>query len=131
MTTPNAPTAVSTDAAPKAIGPYSQAIVAGGFVFCSGQIALDPATGAVVDGDTRAQAVRVMENLRAVLAAAGVGMDRVVRCTIFLKDLGDFAAVNEVYGSYFTGTPPARATVEVSRLPRDVRVEVDAIAVLP
>lgn len=131
MTTPNAPTAVSTDAAPKAIGPYSQAIIAGGFVFCSGQIALDPVTGTVVEGDTRAQAVRVMENLRAVLSAAGVGMDRVVRCTIFLKDLADFAAVNEVYGSYFTGTPPARATVEVSRLPRDVRVEVDAIAVLP
>ena len=131
MTTSNKPTAVSTDAAPKAIGPYSQAVIAGGFVFCSGQIALDPATGAVVDGDTRAQAVRVMENLRAVLAAAGVGMDRVVRCTIYLKDLGDFAAVNEVYGSFFTGTPPARATVEVSRLPRDVRVEVDAIAVLP
>jgi len=131
MTTSNKPTAVSTDAAPKAIGPYSQAVIAGGFVFCSGQIALDPATGTVVDGDTRAQAVRVMENLRAVLAAAGVGMDRVVRCTIYLKDLGDFAAVNEVYGSFFTGTPPARATVEVSRLPRDVRVEVDAIAVLP
>ena len=131
MTTSNKPTAVSTDAAPKAIGPYSQAVIAGGFVFCSGQIALDPATGAVVDGDTRAQAARVMENLRAVLAAAGVGMDRVVRCTIFLKDLGDFAVVNEVYGGYFTATPPARATVEVSRLPRDVRVEIDAIAVLP
>lgn len=131
MTTSNKPTAVSTDAAPKAIGPYSQAVIAGGFVFCSGQIALDPATGAVVDGDTRAQATRVMENLRAVLAAAGVGMDRVVRCTIYLKDLGDFAAVNEVYGSFFTATPPSRATVEVSRLPRDVLVEVDAIAVLP
>ena len=131
MTTSNKPTAVSTDAAPKAIGPYSQAVIAGGFVFCSGQIALDPATGTVIDGDTRAQAVRVMESLRAVLAAAGVGMDRVVRCTIYLKDLGDFVVVNEVYGSFFTGTPPARATVEVSRLPRDVRVEVDAIAVLP
>lgn len=131
MTTPNAPTAVSTDAAPKAIGPYSQAVIANGLVFCSGQIALDPATGALIDGDTRAQTVRVMENLRAVLAAAGVGMDRVVRCTIFLKDLGDFAVVNEVYGGYFTATPPARATVEVSRLPRDVRVEIDAIAVLP
>lgn len=131
MTTPNAPTAVLTDAAPKAIGPYSQAVIANGLVFCSGQIALDPATGALIDGDTRAQTVRVMENLRAVLAAAGVGMDRVVRCTIFLKDLGDFAVVNEVYGGYFTATPPARATVEVSRLPRDVRVEIDAIAVLP
>lgn len=131
MTTSNKPTAVSTDAAPKAIGPYSQAVIAGGFVFCSGQIALDPATGTVIDGDTRAQAVRVMESLRAVLAAAGVGMDRVVRCTIYLKDLGDFVVVNEVYGSFFTGTPPARATVEVSRLPRDVRVEIDAIAVLP
>lgn len=124
--------AVQTDAAPKAIGPYSQAVVANGFVFCSGQIALDPATGQLVEGDVRAQTVRVMENLRAVLAAAGVGFDRVARTTIFLKDLNDFVVVNEVYGSYFTtGHVPARATVEVSRLPRDVRVEIDMVAVLP
>lgn len=125
------PKAIQTDAAPRAIGPYSQAIVANGFVFCSGQIALDPATGQVIDGDVRAQTRRVMDNLRAVLAAAGTDLGRAVKATIFLKDLGDFSAVNEVYGSYFTGTPPARATVEVSRLPRDVRVEIDLVAVLP
>lgn len=122
---------VSTAAAPAAIGPYSQAIIANGFVFCSGQIALDPATMTVIDGDVRAQTARVMENLRAVLAAAGCAMDRVVRCTIFLKDMGDFAVVNEVYGAFFPGVAPSRATVEVSRLPRDVRVEIDAVAVLP
>lgn len=125
------PKAIQTDAAPRAIGPYSQAIVANGFVFCSGQIALDPATGQIIDGDVRAQTARVMDNLRAVLAAAGTDLGRAVKATIFLKDLGDFSAVNEVYGSYFTGTPPARATVEVSRLPRDVRVEIDLVAVLP
>lgn len=123
--------AVSTPDAPKAIGPYSQAIVANGFVFCSGQIPLDPATMTLVEGDVTAQTLRVMENLRAVLAAAGCGMDRVVRCTIFLKDMGDFAAVNEAYGRFFPGVPPARATVEVARLPRDARVEIDAVAVLP
>lgn len=131
MTSPAALHPVSTDAAPKAIGPYSQAIIANGFVFCSGQIPLDPATMTVVEGDVRAQTARVMANLEAVLAAAGCGMDRVVRCTIFLKDMGDFAAVNEVYGARFPGVAPARATVEVSRLPRDVRVEIDAVAVLP
>lgn len=130
MTHANTLTAVQTEAAPKAIGPYSQAVVANGFVFCSGQIALDPATGQIVEGDVRAQTARVMENLRAVLAAAGSGFDRVVKSTIFLKDLGDFAVVNEVYGGYFTGAAPARATVEVSRLPRDVRVEIDMVAVL-
>ncbi len=123
--------AIQTDAAPRAIGPYSQAIVANGFVFCSGQIALDPVTNQIIDGDVRAQTARVMDNLRAVLAAAGTDLGRAVKATIFLKDLGDFSAVNEVYGSYFTGTPPARATVEVSRLPRDVRVEIDLVAVLP
>jgi 2-iminobutanoate/2-iminopropanoate deaminase len=130
MSTPNAPIAVSTDAAPKAIGPYSQAIVANGFVFCSGQIPLDPATMTIVPGDVRAQTARVMQNLGAVLAAAGAGFDRVVRCTIFLKDLNDFVAVNEVYGGYFGAAPPSRATVEVARLPRDVLVEIDAVAVL-
>ncbi len=122
--------AVHTDAAPRAIGPYSQAVVAQGFVFCSGQIALDPATNTIVEGDTRAQTVRVMENLRAVLAAAGSSFERVVKATIFLADLGDFAVVNEVYGSYFPGVKPARATVEVSRLPRDVRVEIDLVALV-
>ncbi|MFO0645284.1 MAG: RidA family protein [Polyangiales bacterium] len=123
--------AVQTDAAPRAIGPYSQAVIANGFVFCSGQIPLDPETGAVVEGDVRAQTERVMKNLAAVLAAAGASFDRVVKTTIFLKDLGDFAAVNEVYGGHFTGAVPARATVEVSRLPRDVRVEIDMVAALP
>ncbi len=123
--------AVETTGAPKAIGPYSQAVVANGFVFCSGQIALDPATGTVVEGDVRAQSHRVMRNLAAVLEAAGSSLALVVKTTIFLKDLTDFAAVNEVYGEYFTGTLPARATVEVSRLPRDVRVEIDCVAVAP
>ncbi len=123
--------AVQTDAAPRAIGPYSQAVIANGFVFCSGQIPLDPETGAVVEGDVRAQTGRVMKNLAAVLAASGASFDRVVKTTIFLKDLSDFAAVNEVYGGYFTGAVPARATVEVSRLPRDVRVEIDMVAALP
>jgi 2-iminobutanoate/2-iminopropanoate deaminase len=123
--------AVQTDAAPRAIGPYSQAVIANGFVFCSGQIPLDPATGTVIDGDVRAQTERVMKNLSAVLTAAGAGFDRVVKTTIFLADLGDFAAVNEVYGAYFTGAAPARATVEVSRLPRDVKVEIDMVAALP
>lgn len=123
-------TVVSTPAAPAAIGPYSQAIVAGGVVYCSGQIPLDPATGAMIDGDVRAQTRRVMENLSAVLAAAGSSLSRVVRCTIFLADLGDFGAVNEVYGSYFTSEPPSRATVQVARLPRDARVEIDAIALV-
>jgi 2-iminobutanoate/2-iminopropanoate deaminase len=130
MTTAHAPIAVHTDDAPRAIGPYSQAIVANGFVFCSGQIALDPATNALVEGDTRAQTVRVMENLRAVLAAAGSSFDRAVKATIFLRDLGDFAVVNEVYGGYFSGVKPARATVEVARLPRDVRVEIDLVALV-
>lgn len=123
--------AVQTDAAPRAIGPYSQAVIANGFVFCSGQIALDPVTGTVIDGDVRAQTERVMKNLSAVLSAAGAGFDRVVKTTIFLANLGDFAAVNEVYGAHFTGAAPARATVEVSRLPRDVKVEIDMVAALP
>ena len=124
-------TIVKTDKAPAAIGPYSQAVVANGFVFCSGQIAIVPATGAVVEPEIRAQATRVMENLRAVLEAAGSGFPHVARSTIYLKSLGDFGVVNEIYGSYFTGDPPARATVEVSRLPRDVLVEIDMIAVVP
>jgi 2-iminobutanoate/2-iminopropanoate deaminase len=115
--------------APKAIGPYSQAIAAGGFVFCSGQIPLDPATGEMVGAsDVRAQARRVMDNLAAVLAAAGTSFERVVKTTIYLADLGDFGAVNEVYAAYFTAEPPARATVQVAGLPKGALVEIDAIA---
>jgi 2-iminobutanoate/2-iminopropanoate deaminase len=122
---------VSTPRAPKAIGPYSQAVSvpATRLVFCSGQIPLDPETGAFVgEGDVRAQTRRVMENLCAVLEAAGTSLDRVVRTTIFLVDLGDFAVVNEIYGGYFPQDPPARATVQVAALPRGARVEIDAIA---
>lgn len=120
---------VSTSGAPGAIGPYNQAIVAGGFVHCSGQIALDPATMTVVEGDVAAQTERVMANLSAVLEAAGSSLGRAVRCTIFLKDMNDFGAVNEVYGRWFEGVDaPARACVEVARLPKDVRVEIDCLA---
>jgi len=119
---------VSTPDAPKAIGPYSQAIKAGGFVFTAGQVALDPATGQVVPGDIAAQTERVLKNLAAVLQAAGSGMEKVARCTIFLKSMNDFAAMNEVYGRYFTAAPPARSTVEVARLPKDALVEIDLIA---
>ena len=119
---------VSTPHAPAAIGPYSQAVRAAGLVFLSGQIALEPATGQLVAGDAAAQAARVMENLQAVLAAAGCSMADVVRTTIYLVDLRDFSAVNEVYGRFF-GTPyPARATVQVAALPRGALVEIDAIA---
>jgi 2-iminobutanoate/2-iminopropanoate deaminase len=121
---------VSTEGAPKAIGPYSQAIAASGMLFCSGQIPLDPKTGEMVAGDVRAQAKRVMENLGAVLQAGGASFTSVVRTTIYLQDLKDFAAVNEVYGSYFPGAPPARATVQVAGLPRGALVEIDAIAVV-
>ncbi len=120
---------IKTDAAPQAIGPYSQAVEANGFVFVSGQIPLDPKTGMVIPGDIKEQTKRVMENGKAILAAAGCGMSNVVKTTIYLKSIGDFAAVNEVYGSYFASDPPARATVEVSRLPKDVAVEIDFIAV--
>ncbi|TQF12964.1 MULTISPECIES: RidA family protein [Myxococcus] len=120
-----------SDQAPKAIGPYSQAVQvdAGKLTFLSGQIPLDPVTMEMVQGDVVAQAERVMLNLQAVLAAGGLDFSHVVRCTIFLTDLGDFAKVNEVYGRYFTGAPPARATVQVAALPRGSKVEIDAIAV--
>jgi 2-iminobutanoate/2-iminopropanoate deaminase len=118
---------ITTTQAPKAIGPYSQAVEAGGFVFLSGQIALDPATGEVISGGVREQATRVMENAKAVISASGCSMQDVVRSTIYLKDMADFASVNEVYGSYFPTDPPARSTVEVSRLPKDVLVEMDFI----
>jgi 2-iminobutanoate/2-iminopropanoate deaminase len=119
---------IKTTDAPEAIGPYSQAVEANGFVFVSGQIALDPRTGSMVTGGIREETRRVMENGKAVLAAAGCGMEGVIRTTIYLRNIGDFSAVNEVYGSYFVSDPPARATVEVSRLPKDAAVEIDFIA---
>ena len=121
---------ISTDKAPQAIGPYSQAIQVDKQLFVSGQIAIDPATGEVQSGDVESQTHRVMQNLNAILEAAGGSLDSIAKCTIFLKDLANFAAVNEVYGSYFRTAPPARATVEVSRLPKDVDVEIDAVAFL-
>jgi len=120
---------VKTADAPQAIGPYSQAVEANGFVFVSGQIPLDPQTGNLVAGDIREQTKRVMENGKAILAAAGCTLSNVVKSTIYLRNIGDFAGVNEIYGSYFPSDPPARATVEVSRLPRDVSVEIDFVAV--
>jgi 2-iminobutanoate/2-iminopropanoate deaminase len=120
--------AVSTDSAPGAIGPYSQAIRAGSLLFVSGQVPIDPATGAIVDGDIAAQTRRVLQNLGAILEAAGLSFDHVVRTTVFLTDMNDFAAMNEVYATCFTSPAPARATVQVSRLPKDARVEIDAIA---
>ena len=120
---------VQSPNAPAAIGPYSQAIQAGGLVHCSGQIALDAATGELVQGSVQVQTRKIMENLTAVLAAAGTSLDRAVKCTIYLTDMNDFAAVNEVYGEYFaSGDPPARATVEVSGLPKGVAVEIDCMA---
>lgn len=121
---------VQTDNAPKAIGPYSQAIIANGFVFASGQIPLDPDTMQLIEGGVREQTERVMKNLKAVLEASGSSLDRIVKTTVFLADLNDFSDMNEVYGSFLGDMPPARSTVEVSRLPRDVRVEIDAIALI-
>jgi 2-iminobutanoate/2-iminopropanoate deaminase len=119
---------VATKDAPQAIGPYSQAIKANGFVFTSGQIAFDPATSQIIQGDVAAQTERVLKNLEAILKAAGSGLERVVRTTVFLKNMGDFAAMNEVYSRFWKSAPPARSTVEVARLPRDVAVEIDVIA---
>jgi 2-iminobutanoate/2-iminopropanoate deaminase len=119
---------VSTDRAPKAIGPYSQAVVANGFVFVSGQVPLDPVTGQIVAGGIAEQTARVFENIRNVLEAAGSSLDQAVKTTVYLKDMGDFAPMNEVYARYFPANPPARATVEAARLPRDVRIEIDCIA---
>ena len=120
--------AISSAGAPKAIGPYSQAVKAGQLLFLSGQVALDPATGQMVEGGIAEQTRRVFENLAAVLAAAGRSFADVVRTTVFLADMNDFAAMNEVYGQYFKEPYPARATVQVARLPRDARVEIDLIA---
>jgi 2-iminobutanoate/2-iminopropanoate deaminase len=122
--------AVSSADAPQAIGPYSQAIRAGTLLFVSGQIPLDPATGVMVDGDIAAQTHRVFANLRAILAAAGVTFDNVLRTTVYLADMNDFAIVNEIYGTYFSSPAPARATVQAARLPKDARVEIDLIAAL-
>jgi 2-iminobutanoate/2-iminopropanoate deaminase len=119
---------VSTQSAPAAIGPYSQAVVSQGFAFLSGQIPLDPATGTIVEGDIAVQTERVFENLKAVLAAAGASFETVVKTTVYLKDMGEFAKMNEVYARYFPSNAPARATVEAARLPRDVKVEIDCIA---
>jgi 2-iminobutanoate/2-iminopropanoate deaminase len=119
---------IKTADAPQAIGPYSQAVVAGGLVFVSGQIPIDPQGGNVVQADIKAQTRQVMENAKAILSAAGCGLPQVVKVTIYLKNMADFAAVNEVYGGYFPSEPPARATVEVSRLPKEVAIEMDFIA---
>jgi 2-iminobutanoate/2-iminopropanoate deaminase len=119
---------VSTKDAPQAIGPYSQAIKANGFVFVSGQVAIDPSTQQVITGDVAAQTDRVLRNLSEILEAAGTGLGKVVRTTVFLKEMNDFAAMNQVYAKYFSSAPPARSTVEVARLPKDVLVEIDVIA---
>jgi len=119
---------ISSPDAPKAIGPYSPAMRSGQLLFVSGQVALDPATGQMIAGDIATETRRVMDNLGALLKAAGLSFSDVVRTTVFLTDLGDFATVNEVYGTYFTPPAPARATVQVARLPRDARIEIDAIA---
>ena len=119
---------IRTEEAPPAIGPYSQAIVANGLVFAAGQIPLDPRTGQTVLGDVRVQARRVLDNLKAVLEAAGSSMDQVVKTTVFLRDLNDFGAMNEIYGEYFKENPPARSTVQVVKLPRDAAVEIEAVA---
>ena len=119
---------IVTKDGPAAIGPYSQAIKANGFVFVSGQIALDPVTNTLVTGDVAFQTDRVLQNLSGILGAAGSSLEKVVRSTVFLKDMGDFAAMNEVYAKYFPAAPPARSTVEVARLPKDVLVEIDVIA---
>ena len=119
---------ISTDRGPRAIGPYSQAIKANGFIFVSGQVPLDPRTQQMVEGDAARQTERVLENLKGILEGAGSSLERVVKTTVYLKDLADFAAMNEVYGRYFSSSSPARATVEVARLPKEARVEIELIA---
>ncbi len=119
---------VRTDGAPKAIGPYSQAVASGGFLFCSGQIPLDPATGKIVDGGIEEQTARVLRNLEAVLSAGGASLAAVVKTTVYMVDLADFPKMNVVYGKFFTGDPPARATVQVAKLPAGALVEIDAVA---
>jgi 2-iminobutanoate/2-iminopropanoate deaminase len=121
---------VATDKGPKAIGPYSQAVRANGFVFVSGQIALDPKTQQIVEGGISFQTERVLENMKAIVEAAGSAMHQVVKITVFLADMTEFGAMNEVYSRYFPNNPPARSTIEASRLPRNVRVEIECIALL-
>ena len=121
-------TIVQTTNAPQAVGPYSQAVVANGFIFISGQIPIDPKTGLLIDGDIKDQTRRVMDNAKAILQAAGSSMAQVVRSTVYLKEMSGFGAMNQVYGEYFPVDPPARATVEVSRLPKDAQIEIDFIA---
>jgi 2-iminobutanoate/2-iminopropanoate deaminase len=121
---------VSTEKAPKAIGPYSQAVLCNGMAFLSGQIPTDPATNQLIEGDVAAQTERVLLNLKAVLEASGASLESVVKTTVFLKDMADFPKMNEVYGRYFGSNPPARSTVQAARLPRDVSVEIDAIAIV-
>jgi 2-iminobutanoate/2-iminopropanoate deaminase len=120
---------VTTEAAPKAIGPYSQAVWAGDFLFCAAQIALDPVNGHMVAGDVAAQTARVLENIRGVLKSQGLDLGNVVKTTVFLSDMNHFATMNEVYGKYFAKEPPARATVQAARLPKDALVEIEAVAV--
>jgi 2-iminobutanoate/2-iminopropanoate deaminase len=119
---------ISTGNAPKAIGPYSQAVVYGGLAYLSGQIAIDPSNNQVIEGDVSAQTERVLENVKAILAACGASLDSVLKTTVFLKDMGDFTLMNQTYERYFTANPPARSTVQAAKLPRDVRVEIDVIA---
>jgi len=119
---------ISSDRAPKAIGPYSQAVVSNGFAFLSGQISLDPGTNQLIEGDIAAQTERVLESLKGLLEDCGSSLAQVVKTTVFLKDMGEFAKMNEVYARYFSENPPARATVEAARLPRDVRVEIECVA---
>jgi 2-iminobutanoate/2-iminopropanoate deaminase len=122
---------IQTEKAPAAIGPYSQGIAAGGFVFCSGQIPIDPATGVVIAGGIEEQTRQVFKNLAAILDAAGSSLEQAVKCTVFLQDMNDFAAMNKVYAEFFKGVAPARAAFQVVRLPKDVKVEIDCIAVKP
>lgn len=121
---------ISTDRAPKAIGPYSQAVISNGFAFLSGQIPLDPATNQLIDGDITAQTERVFENIKGLLAACGSSLGQVVKTTVFIKDMGEFSKMNEVYARYFPENPPSRSTIEAARLPRDVRIEIECIALV-
>lgn len=121
---------VATANAPKAIGPYSQAVIHDGLAYLSGQIPLDPATGQILESGIAAQTERVLDNIRAVLEACGSSLDAVIKTTVFLKDIADFAQMNEVYGRYFASDPPARSTIEAARLPRDARIEIDCIAIV-
>jgi 2-iminobutanoate/2-iminopropanoate deaminase len=129
VSAPGGPRAITTEGAPRAIGPYSQAVTAGGMLFLSGQIALDPATGTLIEGTVADETRRVLENLRAVLTAAGLSMDAVARTTVYLTSLADFPVVNQTYEEFFAAPYPARATVQVAALPRNARVEIDAIAI--